>query len=133
MTTSPVGTGVPSEVIATVNLKVTVSASQLKDLLITALEGGGSGYWCYSKVDYKYVDSKEQAMYDITHPNYKISVTDTEVGKNHSVNLGRLKVGLGDMSRKYPWHARDFVSGTWDATTSDVFLQCALFGQIRYG
>jgi hypothetical protein len=41
--------------------------------------------------------------------------------------------GLEIMATKYARHFADLVSENDDADTHDVFLQCALFGEVVYG
>jgi hypothetical protein len=41
--------------------------------------------------------------------------------------------GLQVMATKYPRHFADVMTENDDAVTADVFMQCALFGEIIYG
>lgn len=56
-------------------------------------------------------------------------------GKSIKHRLDRAKVmdGLQVMAAKYPRHWESFVSDNADATTGDVFIQCCLFHEIKYG
>jgi hypothetical protein len=51
----------------------------------------------------------------------------------HELSLDKLKEGLRVMAAKYPHHFKDVIAETGDATTGDVLVQCALFGEIVYG
>jgi len=116
-----------------INIKYDIPLSRIQDLLITALEGG-SNHWVKDiQLEYYYTESQKFPAYDIDHPKYKVILTDSHTGEEHTMTLGRYKVGLGDMSIKYPWHAKDFVHENEDAVTGDVFLQCAVFGEVKYG
>ena len=41
--------------------------------------------------------------------------------------------GLRVMSKKYPRHWGNFLAENEDAETGDVFIQCALLGEVIYG
>ena len=41
--------------------------------------------------------------------------------------------GLRLMAQKYPRKFAEVVDGTGDATTGDVLIQLAAFGELRYG
>ena len=49
------------------------------------------------------------------------------------LNEHRIMDGLTIMAKKYSGHFGDFLSGDYDETTSDVFLQCCVFGECIYG
>jgi CBS domain-containing protein len=42
-------------------------------------------------------------------------------------------VGLQTMADNYPNHWHDFINDNEDAATSDVFLQCCLYGEAIFG
>ena len=116
-----------------IKVKYDIPLSRIRDLLITALEGGSNHWIKEVQLDYYYTESQKFPRYDIDHPKYRVIITNSHTGEAHTMTLGRYKVGLGDMSIKYPWHARDFVHQNEDAVTGDVFLQCAVFGEVKYG
>lgn len=119
-------------IVMSVDIKHPVKASRLVDLLCCALEGG-SNYWCDYSAEYSRVDSEICALYDVMHDNYLLTVKDTFTGKEYSVTLGRMKLGLADMARKFPKHSSNFINENEDAETGDVFLQCCIFGDLIYG
>lgn len=53
--------------------------------------------------------------------------------KWHRLDLEAIERGLEIMARDYPRHFSDFRSENEDAITGDVFLQCALLGEVVYG
>lgn len=125
-------------------LEIPFTRKRVADLLVTSLEAG-SYYWCRvedyvvpnvvmahlegSKV-YKYVD------YPLCDGGAVI-VSDSLVaaGKVTTVTLDwpRIKEGLGVMAVNYPKHFGDWMAENDDANTSDVFLQCCVFGELIYG
>lgn len=54
-------------------------------------------------------------------------------GKTYKLSLRKLKAGLQVLADKYLHHFKDIIAETGDATTGDVLVQCALFGDIVYG
>jgi len=109
----------------TIPLKVEVEYAlthqRIEDLLITAFEGG-INYWAQI---YK---TPEQ-------PYWEAKVKDFEADKAETYQLSMEKVveGLKVCAKKYPRHFGDFIDENGDATTADVIVQCALFGEIVYG
>lgn len=58
---------------------------------------------------------------------------DEEVpNKNYVINRWDLNVGLDRMARKYPRHFADVMTDNIDTTTADIFIQCCVFGEIKY-
>lgn len=68
-------------------------------------------------------------------PAVKIRVTEGPVKGRAKLLLTRKKLlkGLGVMAQKYPRHYGNWLAGQDDAETGDVFIQCALFGEIVFG
>lgn len=126
-----------------------VSDSRLADLLCSALEGG-SNYWYRIEraiegkgdVDPWQGDSiKTSGAYvSAFSTDGALIIQDTtaeeyEGEEPHPYRLGRTAMmhGLRVMAEKHPRHFADFLTENDDATTGDVFLQCCLFGEVRYG
>ena len=111
---------------------------------------GGSNYWC-GILGYRLVDGI--SMSDVRaggrfnnkeyyHPSQivpllpdsAVKVLDKEDdGKIHLLDREKLHRGLIILARKYPtcWNA--IVGENYDCDDADSFLQCCLFGEIRYG
>lgn len=53
--------------------------------------------------------------------------------KYHNLTLAKIERGLEVMADKEASHFADIVSGNEDEITSDVLLQCSLFGETVYG
>ena len=45
----------------------------------------------------------------------------------------QLHSGLRAMATKFPFNFANFIGENDDAETADVFIQCCLFGGLRYG
>lgn len=124
---------------------------ELAGLLCCAFEGG-TGYWCRIN-DFicpegtKKSDFYEGGTLSAIEGEYfhwcetvplcdggALILEDQENGKGDEYRLDRRMIqrGLEVMAEKYPQHFVDITSGA-DAITGDVFLQCALFGEIIYG
>ena len=116
---------------------VTIDDQRVQDLLCCALEGG-SNYW-YEITKYIYPEGLIRS--DMEYPHLELpfrggslSISDIEDGDFcGELNLEACKRGLQVMADKYPQHYADFITENEDADTGDVFLQCALLGEIVYG
>lgn len=58
---------------------------------------------------------------------------EADNGETYILNLESIKRGLQTMTSAYPRHWADFVSDNADNTTADVFIQCCLLGEVKYG
>ena len=112
----------------------------MTDMLCGAFEGG-SNYWI-TKLDWTNTDEIEGwgekswwealplAIAEKKHFEFMIQDLD---GDWHECTTQCLWVGVEIMSQKYYRHFVDMIAETDDATTADVYLQCALFGDVVYG
>ena len=127
----------------TIQRPVQITHNQIAGLLCIAFEGG-SGYWARAEVAYTPTDAEmtdsetygDWAGYDfymVNHPDFKFTLTDLTHDTTHTVSLETLKKGLKVMAEKYTRHFDDFINENDDADTGDVFLQCAVFGEVIYG
>ena len=117
----------------------TVTDERVTDLITSALEGG-SNYWYM--IDISQSTLVNDAHYLVEQPmrggNLCVGLKNEEDGPVNGLtqwNLNResCKQGLEIMSRTYPRHFADWLNKNDDAITGDVFLQCALFGEIIFG
>jgi hypothetical protein len=135
----------------TFEAKVQITKERVADLLVGALEGG-SNYWYQitkfieppgelwvSEFDKKHLwhgEPYRHIAYPMTEGGalvIKDIENDDENAETYRLDLIALQKGVQVMSEKYPHHFSDFVNQNDDAETSDVFLQCCLFGEIVYG
>jgi hypothetical protein len=122
----------------TINLKVPIQ--NVQNQLCAAFEGG-SNYWVEigkmkkpvaflhkfdAKKTYPHID------YPI-NPGGKLFLLEVEEKKEHVLSMVEITKGVQIMAEKYPKHFSDMITDNDDATTGDVFLQCCLFGEIKYG
>jgi hypothetical protein len=119
-----------------VTTTVKFSDERIEDLLCGALEGG-SNYW------YNITGEVNPTNFKYPHPHLKLPMTegcglligdveDAEI-EPKLLNRESLAKGLKTMAEKYSHHFKNFMEENDDADTSDVFLQCCLFGEIVYG
>lgn len=109
-----------------------ITQQQVADLVVTAFEGG-SNYWLgdikpfYAKTaDYAEADRYGEDM--VTRV-----FTPSEDDEEYTFDREAINRGLQIMADQYPTHFNDLREDNFDADTADVFLQCALFGEIVYG
>jgi len=127
------------------SVNVRVPLRRIADLLSCGFEGG-VGYWCQI-VGYtepakpRSIWGDDQVFRHIDYPLCKggavlCQVVEDETGEEvETLTLDRAAVdrGLRIMAEKYPRHWADFRKENEDAITGDVFIQCALLGEVVYG
>lgn len=122
---------------------IEISDQRIKDLLCSAFEGG-SNYWYWIDAE----NFPEGETYETLNKNKdfypylelplmeggSIIISSLEEPDNPKVTLDRkaIEKGLQVMAEKFPSHFGDFLAENDDATTGDVFLQCACFGDVVY-
>lgn len=123
-------------------ITITVSDEQLAETLCSAYEGG-SAYW--AKQDdgkdspFRFAETPAAlggipvAPLELV-PGFSVTITDHEADppKKHRLTEAKLRRGLQTMAEKYPKHFADVMTEGGDASTGDVLLQCALFGELVY-
>ena len=60
-------------------------------------------------------------------------ISEFPASAKHHLTLADIQKGLETMRDKYPHHWADLVEENDDLITGDVFLQCAVFGELVYG
>lgn len=110
---------------------------EMEYLLSSAIEGGGSRYWCMIE-DYTYPKGKTEADFEYPHlelPFKGGSIQMTADGEKKVYTLDRkaLDRGWKLMITDEPHHYADAVTGSGDMITGDVFLQLCLFGKVIFG
>ena len=138
-----------------------MNKDMMRGLLCCALEGG-SNYWYHGLAPHtlpegvSYADFQEGGQFAdpdeywhpleliATTPKCKVSLKADDYGDESDpawdtesecfvFGLKELRAGLEVMRKKYPHHWKDHCDENSDATTGDVFLQCALFGELVFG
>lgn len=127
------------------DIKTKIKTEDIVNLIVSALEGG-SNYWYLIE---KRIKPKKFDYLDKTRPSkggnwyYEyplnpggaliISSQEEPEKGNFRLDLKSIKKGLQIMAKKYPNHYKDILADNTDATTGDVLLQLALFGELIYG
>jgi hypothetical protein len=130
---------------ATLGYTQEVEIQRLSDLLCGAFEGG-SNYWYRIDefVKPENFDNSEEGDEKFRHLSYPcnkggaliisdINEEDDEEKETWTLNLESMAKGLKVMAKDYPRHMENFLAGNDDAETSDVYLQCCLFGEVIFG
>lgn len=137
-----------------VTLNIPVDERRILDLICTGLEQG-CGYWAegvaYSEESpYKLAEGVKardfakggkhnlcEYMNACQHvalfPGCAFILEDRETKKRYELNREACLKGLEIMARDWPQHFSNWLSENDDAITGDVFIQCALLGDIVYG
>lgn len=108
----------------TLNITIDVPDQELKGVVITAVEGG-IGYWARVR------------RYDPESGTVAIAEDDQKTAAKpgwHKIGPADILRGLQICATKYPhvfahWH-HDQIG---DASSADVIVQCAIFGEAVYG
>jgi hypothetical protein len=126
----------------TYEVSTKIDPKRVQDMIIGAFEGG-SNYWLgrgrVELIEPKYHELPDDGV--VWYGNSKRNVfaeddflvtIETEEGVK---NLDAVAIdrGLQVMAHDYARHFADMVNENDDADTSDVFLQCCLFGEVVYG
>lgn len=102
-----------------------------KDLIITAFEGG-SNYWYMIESETHGDDLGTLFKEGLEISNANLGIEADEFRSGFLTKETLLK-GAKIMEAKYPRHFYDAINENGDAATGDVYLQCALFGEVIYG
>lgn len=115
------------------------SDERLQDLLCCALEGG-SNYWYWIKsFNYPDNETKYSLGIEFAHLQLPFKGGSLTIGDrfdqlpDKTLDRAAIDRGLQVMLEKYPKHYADFLHEDEDADTGDVFLQCALYGEVIFG
>lgn len=124
-----------------------VTAERVSDLICSALEGG-SNYWYMieKKIEptaWTFDSEKVSPRHYIgdypLNPGGKLIFSvrepenDDEKAARHELTWETIASGLNVMARDYGETFGNFMSENDDAETGDVFLQCCLFQEVKYG
>ena len=110
----------------------TISTGDVAGLLVGAIEGG-SNYW-YMLESYTKAPSGCLDYEGVAAGNATWIILDAEEPEDKlTLDRAAMQRGLQAMADKYPWHMENLLQDNADAETSDVFLQCSLFGEVVFG
>jgi hypothetical protein len=137
-----------------VTVPLAITLENVSSLLCSALEGG-TGYWAmigdyvepkaiwhggddnriFPHIDYPLSQGGAITVWEQLEeldPDFE-GEDETANMPAHRLDLPAIVRGLEVMARIAPRHFADFLSENGDAETGDVFLQCCLLGEIKYG
>lgn len=110
----------------TIAVRVHIPIDQLESLICSMATG--SSYWC-AGVDKLGYDSAIHSLLS----NGTIKLKDYEDGeRSYILDYKKIKKGLGVMAKHEPYHFSNILKEEADQDTSDILLQCALFGEVLY-
>jgi hypothetical protein len=124
--------------------RVSVSAEfeipdeRIEQLLCDAFEGGSNYWYTIKSFNYPPGQTKKSLGIEFAHLELPLkggSLTIGEMGKtmpDKVLDRTAIQKGLKIMAEKYPKDYADFLAENDDATTGDVFLQCALYGDVVF-
>lgn len=121
-------------------VKVKVSQQRIEDLLCNALEGGSNYWYMIDSFNYPEGQTQESLGLEFPHielplvPGGSLTISDKEDAQTKAtLDKAACIKGLEAMARDEARHFGDWLAENDDATTGDVFLQCALWGKVIYG
>lgn len=114
------------------SIKFKLSEGTFHDQVTSAIEGGSS-YWARIDVGKHEPGWRNYFTAKFTTMEISDEKAGAVQGKTYELSLDKLKTGLQILADKYPFHFSDILQEEGDATTGDVLVQCALFGDIVYG
>lgn len=133
------------------NITLTITSCQIADMMVSAIEGNSmTRAWChgvYWRTDADAPPSGPGPWYDdpalfADEPNLQIEVHEIideslePEGANIAKHVCRAEqffAGITLMAEQQTSHFADWISGSGDNVTADVFLQCVALKEVRYG
>lgn len=110
--------------------ELTVPALAVYDAIVSGLDGGIQ-YW--TRVTSVWAPARAAGTGDF-ETDLKLVCDLVELDTGERIQLReQWAAGLRLMAQKYPRRFAEVVEGTGDATTGDVLIQLAAFGELRYG
>ncbi len=125
-------------------VQLNIPKKRIAELLTCAMEGG-IGYWgqitgFIEPMDFEYRDDPIRLYKHIDFPmntgggvNIFVGEGGVKGREDYTLMLQDLQKGLEVMAKKYPGDFGRFIADNEDAETGDVFVQCALFGEVIFG
>lgn len=127
-------------IFATVTVPYDITQERVGDLLGGALEGG-SNYWINIVSRFNCLNKSQGGptyLHEVPFVSggaIKIFCDNPEPGPvriTRYLDADALRRGLNTMAQKFPKQFQDFLESKDDAETSDIFLQCCIFGNVRF-
>jgi len=122
-----------------VNVETVVTADMIENIIVGALEGG-SNYWYLLGEGIPPSDGTpiaERILNALLNDSdYKLEILDLEDEEGEPLGYLTLEGLLNAfqiVSKNYPEHFYNLLTGNDDAETADVFFQCAVMGEVVFG
>lgn len=139
-----------------IETKTELTDELIAGVLVSAFEGG-IGYWaCIEQVTFRVAPQSDLTepgwlmVGDEGHPSYiagsllpggDVAISDTEDDQNaeahpklYHINREAVSRGLHLMANgEFRQHFNDIIKEIYDATTGDILIQLAVFGEVKYG
>ena len=122
------------EVTTPVTITIQIPDQRLRDVMCGAVEGG-SNYWIDRADRLPCPEGVKRPTYLFDHVfdvGVRFHYNDGDPS-SRVVTAADVRRGVQIMADKYPRHFMDLYRENDDAETSDVLLQCAIFGEIVFG
>jgi hypothetical protein len=122
------------------DVTISIPDDTIANVMISALTSG-IGHWCDKAritgrkkgVTSGVLDKPEYERYFRPLQGGALVVRDAETKREHVVDRAAIRRAIAVIGAKYPHHLGSMASDNTDAETGDVLVQCAAFGEIRYG
>ncbi len=126
----------------TITTQTNITYEQVSNLFVSAIEGGGSTYWCQGikPTPGSACDKACSDLPEIWYANpafwerddVEVQVLDDE-DQVHIIRQANIMVGLQKMASQRPTQFADIINENDDAGTADIFLQLVALGEEIYG
>jgi hypothetical protein len=126
----------------TYSTKTEITSQMIADQVITAFESGIS-YWASDANPHQPRGDKLTGRPWYSDPklfeeDFSIEIVQIEPHKPDAplsvwLTPQNIQSGLDLMAKKYPEQLTNIVTENGDAATADIFIQCAVFGDLIYG
>jgi hypothetical protein len=103
-------------------IEIEISDKNIRDII----SGANVAYWAGQTRDPKKQLWQPQKL--------TLRITDVhDDGTTVTLKAEDFRRGLEVIAAEYPHHLQSILDENWDSTTGDVLIQCAMFGEIKYG
>lgn len=130
------------------SVTILVPNENIRHALSSAFDSGGVRYWMHLGDEHGVKNARKDLPRSLTNkwsPHTWLPLSefgsvdcievDEDSGKEirHILDLHAIRCGLKVMAEKFPHYFAGLLRGSGDMETGDVFVQCCLFGDTKYG
>ena len=122
-----------------------LSLDRVRNLLAYCFDRLASGHWLVTALPHPSLrllseverrkhlwDGHWYVLYSITPLTWSVDVMVKDLDIIYTLTREHLEAGLSHLARKHPLHYQKIVKGMFSLEEADRFLQCSLFGEVRY-